>query len=206
MKNMAIVSKEQVVALIILIAITVFASFTRVVGQDVYSVDPSSKMTIAGTSTIHDWESAVTKMKGSAEIDLKSGKIASIDKLQVSIPVSSIKSGKSGMDKNTYNALKESDHPEIKFQLRSVKSLPSGQLTAQGHLTIAGVTKAVEIPVKYAVKSPEKIQFQGSISFKMSEFKVDPPTAMMGTVRSGDEVTLNFDTLFTKGQSSLSSK
>jgi len=32
----------------------------------------------------------------------------------------------------------------------------------------------------------------GSYKFKMSSFGIDPPRAMLGTIRTGDEVTIKF--------------
>jgi hypothetical protein len=32
----------------------------------------------------------------------------------------------------------------------------------------------------------------------MSEFKVDPPTAMFGTITTGDQVTIKFTSTFNK--------
>jgi polyisoprenoid-binding protein YceI len=35
-------------------------------------------------------------------------------------------------------------------------------------------------------------EFRGTHQLKMSDFNMRPPTAMMGAVRTGDEVTISF--------------
>jgi hypothetical protein len=42
------------------------------------------------------------------------------------------------------------------------------------------------------------IQFTGSRSLKMTDYKMKPPTAMMGTIKVGNEVTLKFDLTISK--------
>ena len=39
------------------------------------------------------------------------------------------------------------------------------------------------------------VQVTGSVSMKMSEFGIEPPTAMFGTLTTGDEVTIEFNFL-----------
>jgi hypothetical protein len=34
---------------------------------------------------------------------------------------------------------------------------------------------------------------------KMTSFKVDPPTAMWGVIKSGDDITVNFTLVLKKG-------
>lgn len=198
MKNFKKIFGKKGLACTALLAIVLFFSASVALAQQSFIIDPASSMTVSGTSSLHDWTSDVTKLNGSAQIAVQGNQIESIDRLSLNIPVTSIKSGKSGMDKNTYEALKNDKHPEIKFQLKQIKTNGSGQVNALGDLTIAGVTKSIEMPVRYSVEASSKVEFKGSISFKMSEFKIDPPTALMGTVKTGDQVTLNFETVFVK--------
>ena len=66
-----------------------------------------------------------------------------------------------------------------------------------GNLTIAGATKPLEIIFDAKVSS-NKIVLSGSKSLKMTDFKIDPPKAMFGTITTGDEVIIKFETVFTK--------
>jgi polyisoprenoid-binding protein YceI len=156
----------------------------------------TSNMYIDGTSSLHDWTETVEDMSGSLNVDLADNAIAKVKMLSISIPVSSIKSGKSGMDKNTYVALNSKDYPNIKFALKSYAK-GKNSLTLTGNLTISGTTKLVKIKSVYEVKS-NSIEVEGKHTFKMSEFGVEPPTAMMGTIKTGDEITIRFNLVFDK--------
>jgi len=154
-------------------------------------------MTVSGTSSLHDWVSKVEKITGKGSITLENSKIVDISDLQITAVVQSIKSGKGAMDSKTYEALKEKKHPEIKYTLRSTNKKSSNSISTKGNLTIAGKTKSVDVEVKYQNLSTS-ISFSGDIQIKMSEYDIKPPTALMGTIKTGDEITVTFNVLFTK--------
>jgi polyisoprenoid-binding protein YceI len=102
------------------------------------------------------------------------------------------------MDKNTYKALNTSKNPNITFALISANVTPSGTNTYEfkgtGKLTIAGTTKSTEISgtLKY---NPADKSFlcTGTKKFKMTDYGVKPPTVMMGTIKTGDDVAISYN-------------
>jgi hypothetical protein len=63
-------------------------------------------MFVDGTSSLHDWTETVEQMTGNLDAEISGATISKITSARVTIPVKSIKSGKGGMDDNTYKALK----------------------------------------------------------------------------------------------------
>lgn len=166
----------------------------------------SAKNMIKGTSTMHDWQCIVEKQSGAATINTK-GTLA-INSMKIDMDVKSIRSvEKNGsyynesMDKNAYKALKADAYPNITYTLVSTSNVKTSgnnsTLTATGDLTIAGKTNRVSFPIK-AVVSGNKVTFTGATKFKMSAFGIKPPTALMGTIKTGDEITIVINTTFTK--------
>ena len=80
-------------------------------GQTHQVNNDQSKMKIEGTSTLHDWHSDVTNIGGSAEFEIEDMTLMNIEALNIQIVVSSIESGKNGMDKNAHEALNKSEYP-----------------------------------------------------------------------------------------------
>ncbi len=169
-----------------------------------YSVSDETKMTVSGTSTLHDWTSEVNEVKGFVEVDENfagDGKINVDDVVKlvnISVPVKSIISPRGAtMDKKTYNALKSEEHPEIIFALKDNKvSSVNGEgftVEASGDLTIAGVTKHVAFPVHGKLLSGDKMNFEGAYKLNMLEYEMEPPTAMFGQIVTGEEVEIKFD-------------
>lgn len=153
-----------------------------------------SDLEILGTSTLHDWEITAEEMSGDASIAL--GDKMAVEALQFSVKVKSLESGKSSMNKNTYEALKADKNPTISYKLTEVKSIRNTgnayKLETIGKLTIGGYTKTILLTVDAKTGNAE-VAFTGQTTFKMSEYNIDPPTALMGTIKTGDEVTIKFN-------------
>lgn len=161
--------------------------------QTTYTIkEELSEVIIEGTSNIHDWEMTVEDL----ESQLKTSQTSenTIEFITFKVPVKSLKSGKSRMDKNTYEALKAEDHSTIKFSSTSIKEC-DGQLYAMGSLTIAGTTKSVKIPIELT-KTNDKITLNTSYEINMLDYKVEPPTAMFGTIKTGEKVVVKFSLIY----------
>ena len=65
-------------------------------------------------------------------------------------------------------------------------------------LTIAGKTKEVNIASKLDFKNNSSFMVTGEVPLKMSDFNIDPPTAMMGAMKTGDEVVIKYNFEFDK--------
>lgn len=162
--------------------------------------EENQELTVSGTSTLHDWEMDAGELNGDGKFTIEENKLKGIENLSITIPVKTLKSGKSKMDNNAYAALKADDYPTIRFALKQVNSItPQGDeylVNASGNLTIAGNTKPITLKTYGDIASNGLISFRGSTSFKMSEYGVEPPSVMWGTVTTGDEVTIKYNVSF----------
>ncbi len=195
MKSTTFKFRPQIVAIALL---TTMLVKLPVFAQETFKVDQSSKMVIEGTSTLHDWESQVTQYSGNAVIEVGPHSIDAVKSLTLEVPVEAIKSEHNGMDSKTYDALKKKEYPTIKFDLTKIDKIADNTVSASGKLTIAGNTRDVNMTVHYQELPGNKIVFKGEKNIKMTDFNVDPPSALMGTIKSGDEVTVKFETVFAK--------
>lgn len=157
----------------------------------------NSEVTISGTSTMHKWKSDVTQVDVSGKILYEGSQIQSIPSLQLKIPVSGIISEKGNkMDKKTYEALKSEEFPTITFSLVNIQSMQASNgkqaISAKGNLTVAGVTRLIDLKVEGILTDDGTLVLTGSKKLKMTDFEMDPPTALLGTIKTGDEVTVDF--------------
>ncbi|TJY36247.1 YceI family protein [Pontimicrobium aquaticum] len=164
-----------------------------------YVLDKSnSTITVSGTSSLHDWDIISNNFSGN--IQLKDSVTAQIETLFVSIPSESLKSGKKAMDKKTYKALKTDDYSTISFKMVKVKSSKkvddsTFEMKLVGEITICDVTKLLGIDFLLS-KTGENINATGSCKMKMTDFKVVPPTALLGTIKTGDDISIKFNVMF----------
>ncbi|MBS3768888.1 MAG: YceI family protein [Bacteroidales bacterium] len=171
------------------------------------SIASNTELSFDGTSNVHDWDSEITELTGQGAFaqSLLNGSNSQenpVKDVKVSIPVKSIESGKNKMNDIMYDALKAEEHPEIEYELISSEVIQkSGNeftLQTNGYLTVAGVTKQIALQVKGKQLDDQTIQFTGSKNLKMTDFNVDPPKALFGAIKSGDEVDVKFTAVFSK--------
>jgi polyisoprenoid-binding protein YceI len=176
----------------------------RAQAQSDYSLK-SVTGSVSGTSTLHDWKSAITKVSFKGLVKSDESTITSIKDVEVTIPVSGIISteGKS-MDKKTYKAFHSDKNPLITytFSEASVRKNVAGGMTieASGKLTMAGVTLPETLTASVKRLSGGELELAISKKLKMTEFKMKPPTALLGTITSGDEIVLDFKLVLTQNK------
>lgn len=154
---------------------------------------------VSGTSSLHDWTMDTKSGIGEIMVKKEEQTLKSIEKLKVSFKGETLKSGKSGMDDNAYKALKTKNYPEISFTLQNVKSIVKKSdhylVEASGTLSIGGESKTINVQSK-AYPTADAVRFTGSHSFKMTDFNIEPPTALLGTIKTGDAITINYNLTF----------
>ncbi|HMX05521.1 MAG TPA: YceI family protein [Chitinophagales bacterium] len=169
----------------------------RLQAQNQYTLGSDHKITINGSSNVHDWEETAQTATGDASVVWNTDGSFVIKSFNLKVSVKSIKSDKgSVMDNKTHDALKADEHPYITFKMLSVKSMTkSGNgwaVKVNGDLTIAGFTKNIDISGMVYVKENGKLYIDVSRALKMTDFKIDPPTALMGTMQVADDITIRF--------------
>ena len=176
-------------------------------GQAIYRIQESKdiNMKLSGTSTLHKWEMKAKTFTGEAQFCFDSDisdELTSLQALTFSLEVENLKSKEKALDKNAYKALKANEYREIIYQLLWSKVLhKTGNkylIEAHGNLTIAGITRAVTMDVSCIVNKNSTITCTGSEKLKMSDYKINPPSFMMGAMKTGDEITLDFILVYKK--------
>jgi hypothetical protein len=119
------------------------------------------------------------------------------------IPVLSIESPRgSTMDKKTYNALKHEAHPDIVFEVKNDaigqiidKNAKIFTLETTGDLTAAGYSKEINVSLEVQKLESGQLKVKGSYPLDMVEYEIEPPSAMFGQLKTGKDVTIDFELL-----------
>lgn len=180
-------------------------------GQEQYKiVQDKFTLKIEGTSNLHDWDMKAENVSGDVQANVKNSLIKDFNAGDIHVQVEKLESGKRIMNNKTYDALESDDHPKISFQLRSVENLYaagsrfSGE--AKGKLTIAGNSNMVTIPFSGKMNGNDEFSVNGNYSLKMSDYGVEPPSAMLGSMKTGDEVTIKYEMTFKEKSGMLTTK
>jgi len=191
------------------VAFAVFGAHARAqtpeVGGTRLALRDSSTLSLSGTSTLHDFTCRTNTIQALVEVD--SGFLTAsfgtlnhpMERVEITIPVTSLKCGHDGMDNNMYGTLRAKDYPTITYTLKSY-NLDSSTVAAdkfaaktQGVLTIAGKSRDVAMTVQVTRDANGVSRATGSMDLKMSDFGIKPPKFFLGTLRVGDSIVIKFD-------------
>jgi len=196
--NQGIIMRATTTTLILLLAAGLLqplaAQSTQDASQFLFTAD--TQVFIDGTSSLHDWTCDVKKTTGSFAATLtEDGSAFSVESGDVAINVEDIECGKGTMNKKLKAALTINDATNISYALESVTTTALGdgafEMALNGSLTIAGSTKPISM-VATGTQADGQIRFEGSTSLLQTDYGVDPPTALLGRLKTGDEVTIRF--------------
>ncbi len=180
----------------IIFALIATLLFAQAYAQENYVVD-SHEIVISGSSNLQSWSADVEDLSGTFTIHVEDGKILDIEEVDIQIEGESIQ-GSEGrrMNSKIYETLDSDNHPKITFLLRDVLSLAENPgtaiVSARGVITVAGVSRVVELDTTGRVLSDGRVEFEGKQELKMSDFRMDPPRAMFGALRTRDEVEVEY--------------
>ena len=169
---------------------------------------PGSVLWLDGTSSLHEYESRTSQLgfdmardpathdpadaADLAEMIRHSG-IRSVD---VKVPVGTLRSGKSGLDRNMMKTLHADQYPDIRFHLAryTASGADTVDISAEGTLTVSGQERPVTLEAR-AYRGPGGVWLEGTHGLRMTEFGIKPPTMMMGAIKVGDPVTIHYKLL-----------
>ncbi len=176
--------------------LTLFVIPHLLTGQIINLSGDSNSLKVSGTSSLHDWEMDMTTFDATAQLENRDNGSYIISEARFSANANDLVSEKSMMTNKAHEALKAEKQPEIKFEQTGTLEISgnqNGTYTIVGNLTIAGKTKPVEIALNTNTNSQKKVFVSGNTTLKMTDFDVEPPTVMFGTIKTADEVTINFN-------------
>ena len=164
-----------------------------------FSFATGSSVRVTGTSNVHGWTCTATRVTGTLTGQGTAAALTDLSDLTVTVPVSALDCRNGTMNTNMRRAMNTSANPNIRFTMASATVTPGAggrsTVSGTGQLTINGQTRPVRISATGEPGAGGRTRFQGSVPVNMPDFGITPPTAMMGTMRTGARVTVAFDVL-----------
>jgi polyisoprenoid-binding protein YceI len=165
----------------------------------------SSKVWIDGTSTLHDWKTSCKGTTGTFTIPetvfgAKTGDNVDL-KTSIVVPVKMITHEKEDLVENLHEAMEADKFPTVKYTVTQASIVSSDAtkavLKTTGKLNIHGIEKVVSFNVNL-VKTASGMEVKGVANVNMKDHGIDPPTMMLGTIKTGKDVRIGFDMDLTK--------
>jgi len=187
----------------VIVALLTAGLFSNSVAQTTYNLK-NYKVVVKGSSNLHDWTAEVKKMGITSSFNVTEGALVGINTTNVDIDVATLKASEGSiMDGKMRDALNVDKFPKITFSMSNVtfptSSTTEFSTTVTGTLTVSGTPLKVTLPVKVRTLANGEIEISGAQKFKMTSFKVTPPTAMFGAMKTADDITISYLVTLKKG-------
>jgi polyisoprenoid-binding protein YceI len=164
-----------------------------------FTLAPQSRLSVEGDSSMHAWSCKARAIDVSARAEASAGEAApSLESLQVRVAVKALDCQSDVMEGKLRDALRADQFPTIDYRLTSVKQLGGARpgearLLATGELQLNGQKRTVNVLAVLTRGNDGAIEAKGAVPMKMSDFGVQPPTAMLGVLKTHDQITVRFD-------------
>lgn len=169
-----------------------------------YESQPAGgKITLEGKSTSGTWTMECAAIGGFIEADAAFPEsIGTKPKIEVSVPVGQIKSGKKAMDTRMLAEMNQPVYRKIEYRVLELKPKGSpssdgkAEFDAIGALTVVGVTRTNTMPVTITRVDKTKLKVNGTTTVKMSDHGLKPPVfdvLGVGVMKTDDNVKITFE-------------
>ena len=166
-----------------------------------FSIDPGSVISILGTSTVGSFRCESDKVIGGGRLGWEhedTGEPFVEAMLTSLVTAFDCKNGK--MTNDLHKALKYELHPDVSFSVDDGFATQATEdeetdyvLRASGLLSIAGVERRIDLHLVADRVSFLTFSLKGSEEILLTDYGIDPPTALLGLIRTGDRITIEFD-------------
>ena len=166
----------------------------------VYTATDDSYVEIRGTSTLHDWQMRSETIESRVVFRGDNGQQPeSFEFVEFELRKTTLEADQSRLRNMALDEMEADEHPHITFRSLQAGSLvangDSYTVTTTGELTIAGVTRNVSVEAECNSKG-ELLVCSGSEQLLMTDFDMDPPRLFLGTLRTDDQVTVEFNIIY----------
>lgn len=124
-------------------------------------------------------------------------------RLRIRVPVTALGCGNPAMESDMRQALRAAEHPTIVYEYERVTGLAplagktSGarrfDIGVEGELALAGSDRTVRTQVVGERLGAGLYQITGEMDLRMTDFGIEPPTALMGLIQARNQLRVRFD-------------
>jgi hypothetical protein len=115
---------------------------------------------------------------------------------EVIVPVKEFTGGNQHMRKDFLELLKATEYPVIQIDIEPKNteaiSSPAEKRDLNATITLAGHTHKYVVPCKISACDSSEILINGSLKVNLTDFNIEPPKKVLGTIKVNDEVFITF--------------
>ncbi len=166
-----------------------------------YRLGAESRVSIHGKSNINQFTCIFDShmQKGTFEIvSHPNDQAMHFSDPRLNLQVSAFDCGKEKMNHDFRSLLESKNNPYIQIKLLEIR--PAGKknngsniIIAKVEITIRHVSKTTEVTLSVDRQDELRFHISGNKKLMMSDFGIEPPTALLGLVKVSDEINIAFN-------------
>lgn len=154
-----------------------------------------SKLRINGTSNVNDFSCLYDEAFETDTLRhlIKVGEdLVEVGGDELDLKIDSFDCGKRGINRDFRNTLKSKEYPFIVVELISVQNENGIPSKADVNISLAGESKDYAVPLENISFDKGIFTVQGEQVLNMTDFNIDPPSALLGLIKVKDRLTIQF--------------
>ena len=164
-----------------------------------YSATDGSYVEVHGSSTLHDWSMRSEVLTSEVTFDIENGMPGSLESVVFIVQKVTLKSDQARLHRMAHEEMDAENYPEITFQStgNGISRLDENtfRVSAEGDLTVSGVTRRINVEATCAIEG-QLLICSGAKDLRMTDFDIDPPRLFLGTLRTHDDMTVEFNMMY----------
>ena len=185
-------AKPDMVRVMLAAAIVLIAAHEAAARQSTIDFNVSGTSTVRGWTCVAKGVVSVTPGKTSPPVP---GFASGVQSATVTVPLKAFQCPDAEMTQHLNEAMKSDKFQEIVFRLEKYE-VTGGQTQAIGTMTILGVSQPVTFPVTLKA-SGQGVEVAGNTRLDMTKYGVEPPVVMLGLLKVGPQIRIEFKGLVT---------
>ncbi len=168
-----------------------------------FTIEDNSHLQLKGTSNVNAFTCDCEERYAPQSFEVEQqGETARFQNTSLKISTRKFNCHNDKIDHDMRKALKADKFPHIQIDLMETRQNLRQMQTANRNwfdvqakvkLTICGVNRIKIIPAKAVMLSDNHFRLKGFHPINMSEFGIEPPTALFGLIQVNDQIDFHFD-------------
>lgn len=162
--------------------------FAEAKAQETYTLN-SSEITYSGYHVAHNW----TGVSEEAAKGLLTASNGALQRLAITVPLSSFDSNSSNRDSNALRVLNAILHPEVRFYSEQIEQIDDETVELFGFFELNGIQENYRLNLRL-IRESDQIHLLGDFKVNLSDFDLKLPRFLFKPVE--DEIDLSVDFKF----------
>jgi hypothetical protein len=195
------ISKKQAKGIVwlhslsLLVILVAFVAFTKSSSEELpYSNDNKARLAITGFTNLNHWSMETDSIKCNGGFVFMGDELQDISSLKFSTAIKSLKSTHVEMDSIVHQILSAHGAKEITFVQTRQMVLPRMRMVnIIGHLTMADVTRTVDLQLAYSIGKNKELHFKGLKKIDLNQFGITRSHPLLQTLKFDKQILVQIE-------------